>query len=320
MRHWIAMAALILSATPSQAYRVGQWTIESSTDLCHMRAGYVDGTLFSLAVNKSYGWGIGLTNPKWKLNKNATTDVAVFIDGRFIASGKAKHINEQTAILPLEGVSTYQALRRGYQLKLQTPLGDLYYALTDTAKAMIAVLNCVKGLPRGSPSQTANSVPQDNELLSQSEASQLLSKMLASSGLSGYAIDPPSEGNIVTYSLGDGSRGLFWAARGINTKGADEQTGFVISSWSSGCKGEFLSGKKSIPSLDGSVIRRVITTCRMPERSVSTQTTIIRRSDGFLMELTSVAPEGVASVDHSGETSGDGHALVDAAMRLPTKP
>lgn len=318
MRRWVAMAAVILSTTPSQAYKVGHWTIKSSTDLCHMRAGYVDGTLFSLAVNKSYGWGISLFNSKWKLNKNGTTDVAVFIDGRFITSGKAKHINEQTAVLPLVGVSTYQALRRGYKLKLQTPFGDLRYALTDTAKAMIAVLNCVKSLPGGAPNQTAKSAPQDNELLSQSEASLLLSKMLASSGISGYTIDPPGKGHIVKYNLGDGSRGLFWAARGINTKSADEQTGFIISSLSSECKGEFLSGKKSIPSLDGSVIRRVITTCRMPKHTISTQTTIIRRSNGFLMELTNITPEGVASVNQ-GEASGDGHALVDAAMRLPTR-
>ena len=97
-----------------------------------------------------------------------------------------------------------------------------------------------------------------------SEASELAARILAAAGLGGYRFNPPKQGtNVVSFHLADGTRGLFMAARGAATKNADDYAGTVIANWSEFCKGESISGKQAVPSTDGSVVRRIVTTCRM---------------------------------------------------------
>jgi hypothetical protein len=119
----------------------------------------------------------------------------------------------------------------------------------------------------------------------------------------------------VSYSLADGSTGLFLAARGLGTKTADDYAGFAIGKWSELCKGEFMSGKQSIPSTDGSIVRKVVTTCRTGETAVATETTIVRQANGFLMDLSQIIPASAAGINNS-PSDRDRGALVNAAMQI----
>jgi len=320
MRILFTIAVLLFStSTSALAYTVdiGGWQIryflpDRVATGCIMGGNYKDGTRLSILVSKQYEWGIGLSNARWNLKKGGTTDVAAYVDEQFIASGKATHLSSTIALLPLSGAVTYRALQVGHGLVLQTPYGNLSFALSDTAKAMATTLDCVRTL--NSATQEARTRNDDFQMLPQAEAMVILTNLLNAAGVRGYRLDPPKQGNLfVSYSLSDGSTGLFLAARGLGTKTADDYAGFAIGKWSELCKGEFMSGKQAIPSTDGSVVRSVVTTCRTGENAIATETTIVRQPNGFLMDLSQIIPASAAGATPNETERG---ALVNAAMQM----
>jgi hypothetical protein len=48
---------------------------------------------------------------------------------------------------------------------------------------------------------------------------------------------------------------------------------------------QFMSGKQSTPSVDGSVVRKVVTTCRTGETAVATEAKFVRQANGFFRPL-----------------------------------
>ena len=312
-RLFLAVAMIPFLAASSDAYpiNVEGWEVRyfpmtgAAPTGCIMSANFQDGTRFSLLVTTKYEWALGLFNASWNLKKDGETDVAVQVDQRFVASGKATHYDTNLAFLPLTGVTTFRALQTGHRLDLQTPYGKLNFQLTGSGKAMYAVLECVKTFapPSSNQPRTAQPPPQDDfQRLSQGEATALVTNLLNSAGVRDYRLIPPKSPNdSVAYSLADGTIGIFSAARGLGTRTADDWAATVIAKLSELCKGgEFMSGKQPVPSVDGSVVRKVMTTCRAAETS-ATETTIIRRSDGFLMDLTLFLPDGGAGMSDGKE-------------------
>ncbi len=289
-------------------------TKEGNTDLVGCMAGrsYPDGTRLSFVVTTSFSWAVGVANETWELAKGATTDVAALVDRKFVASGKAWHTDNKSALLPLDGLRPFRALQTGRRLQLQTPQGHLAFELSGSAKAMDAVLECVRTLPPP-PGQQTKVLPEI-QLLPQSEAAMMIVNLLNSAGIAGYRLITPMPGDVsVPFSLPDGTFGSFRAARGAGTPLADDFAGTVIRRYSDRCKDDFLSGRQSIPSVDGSVIRKVVTTCRDRAGGVwGTESTIVRRTTGFLIEVTHMYPAGVTGVGNDRERQ----ALLNAALGL----
>jgi hypothetical protein len=73
---------------------------------------------------------------------------------------------------------------------------------------------------------------------------------------------------------------------------ADDYTAIVIGKHSSYCKGDFMSGKQSVPSV---VVRIVTMTCRQGDSALVTEAAIIRRANGLLMVLSQIFPLSVNS-------------------------
>ena len=193
MRKLLAVAVLVLAATPGWAYRqtVGNWEISyfPATDRpigCIMGGTYRDSTRFSIIVTTQYEWALGLSNPSWNLQKDGTTEVAVFVDQRFVVSGKAKHWDRKIAVLPFTTAEAFRPLQTGHRLDLAIPGGNLNFALTGTGKAMYAVLECVKTLqPRQEPQPNASSTTADYRMVPPAEAAVLLTNLLNASGIQG---------------------------------------------------------------------------------------------------------------------------------------
>ena len=144
----------------------------------------------------------------------------------------------------------------------------------------------------------------------------MLTAILDDSKTVGYRIDPPKQGSaIITFAVGDGTLGAFVAARGRDTKDAETYASGVIARWASSCGGEFLSGKQPVPSTNGSVIRKITTTCREQASSFVTETVVVRQQNGFLLELAQTYPAN--SELPKGEGSRKRGALTDAVLRLP---
>jgi hypothetical protein len=114
---------------------------------------------------------------------------------------------------------------------------------------------------------------------------------------------------------------MFLALRGQGTVSADDHATYLISQLSDVCKGgEFLSGKQSVPSTDGSVVRKVVSSCRSGDNAGITETTIVRRPDGFLVELMQIVPAALAGNSDRPIGQEERAALVNAAVRMRDDP
>ncbi len=196
-----------------------------------------------------------------------------------------------------------------------TSRGNVSFALHGTAKAMDRVVNCASELAsRTTPSATVQArfapVPA-------SDAAVLLTNLFNTARLQGYTLKAaPAGQNNVYFAMADGRFGTFFAFTG-DTLSADEAASIAISSDAEKCTGEFLSGKRSVPSTDGTVVRKVVTTCRTNGNAVLHESTIVRKSDGFLFNLTVVQPEGNSVVPEEDASKNDrDKSLMDAALRL----
>lgn len=318
MRLLLLFAAVLLSATPSAAYKaevagweIRHWITDRTPTGCYMSGSFQDGTRFSIVVTTKYQWALGLSNSQWTLRKDGTTDVAAYVDRKFVASGKATHLNSTTAVLPLIGAEPYRALQTGQRLDLQTPYGNLNFALTGTGKAMYAVLDCVDTLVGPAKAKT----PGSDSAVSQAAATVLLANILNAAGITGYRLDPPKAGNdAVTFRLADGTSGVFRASNGHGPQSPDEAATSILGITSNACKGEFVSGKQTVPSTDGSIVRKLLTTCKVGDKAQVSETTIIRESDGFLIQLTHVLSQSTLAATMEG-AGKERDALVNAAMR-----
>ena len=324
---------LLLPANPSLAYRqtVGQWEISEFPSSggsplgCIMGGTYQDKTRLSIIVTTQYEWALGLSNLAWNLQKDGTTDVAVFVDQKFITSGKAKHWDRTIAVLPFANADAFKPLQNGLRLNLAVPGGNLNFALTGTGRAMYVLLDCVKSLQE-QKGPSATTAKADYRMVPPAEAAVMLTNLFNAAHVQGWRLEPPKPNDDwISFNLASGASGFFRAARGLDTRTADDHAAHVISKLSELCKGNFLSAKQSVASVDGSVVRKVVTTCRGDTKGdVATETSIIRQPDGFLMELSHFmsvepaanlggSPDGPIKDDPSKD---DRAAMVDAALRM----
>src|SRR5919201_1576209 len=86
------------SADTFRKFDVGSWqaaaySFEGTRNFSHCAAvgKYKSGIFVVFAVDRKYNWSIGFANPDWKLEKGATYDLALSIDGgsRILTKGKA---------------------------------------------------------------------------------------------------------------------------------------------------------------------------------------------------------------------------------------
>ena len=312
MRALLALVALLLSTTAAPAYRahVDGWEVfdfdakDMNVVGCMAARPNQEGTRLNFVISTTYSWAVGFANEAWQLPKGGRTDIAAYVDRKLIASGKGWHLDEKTIFLPVAGVEPFRALQMGHRLVVQTPYGSEPFALVGSAKAMYAALDCVATL---APPPTAS---QARQVVPQSEAAIMIVNLLNAAGIR-YQLNQSRPGSAaVTFSMADGTFGSFVASRGAGTPRADDYAADVIRSWSEFCKGDFISGRQAIPSVDGSVVRKVLTTCRASEGTKAAEITIIRRPSGFLVELTHVYPAETVP-NEVGRA-----AIMDAAIRM----
>lgn len=327
----LLLAPLPLASTPAHAAKVGAWTIaywegSGGYDGCQMKASYKSGIRFSIGVTANYAWGIILAHDNWSLQKEQKMPMALEINGVPIGQSTAVAADKHTLILPLQKVDTFKALQRGSTLTITSGSNRFTFDLDDTGRAMDKLLECVKVQKDRGDATTAAAKPAPTKpaagsssatLLTQSESTIVLTNLLNGAGVRGYKLLPPradDKGVYVRYD--DGSSGYFIASRGQGTAGADEFASDVVNTISKGCKGDFASGKQVVPSTDGSVIRRMLTTCRSGGQVVSMESTVVRKANGFLFLLSRTEGGAQSSGGLSEQATQQQAGIIDAAMRL----
>lgn len=326
-RALLAIVTAYLFSIPAhaQSVHVAGWEVKpfaegSAASGCSMAADYQDGTRVGIVMFNDHSWGLTLYNASWGLKTGTKVRVDAYVDNRLLTSDSAAVIAPNLALLELQGASAYRALMAGQKLELYTNLGEVRFRLTGTAKAMSAVLGCV-GRMNGDSTTAATQSPnsEDAYAVSRADATVLVTNMLNAASVRDYKLLPPknNENGVVYFTMADGSLGAFFAFRGKDTPSADTAIGSWISRASTDCKGEYLSGKQSLPSTDGSVIRKAVGTCREGGTAIITETTVIRRESGFLLTLTQSRPEQAnLETSSTGAPSNGGSGLIDAALTV----
>ena len=336
MKRFLLAASLLAFLAPAQVsaqssvggWEVGLWETDGKYNGCRMRGEFSGGTTIAIAVKAEGGWVILLKNDSWRVREGTTIKASLYVDGRVVANGDADvHANQIIALNFDGGQRTYDALQAGNSMWLKTDAGDTSrFSLRGTRVAMDAVLNCVRNnkhryqaepsqpaQPRGGQQAQAPSRQQGNGPvpIPAVEAMTIISNILAASGTTGYRFEPPSK-DTITWVAGDGVRGSFFGFRNYGGQ-PEDAVASLFRVVSEGCKGEVGTIKKSVPTLDGSVVRKLIVACRTDQSVNETSFTMIHRG-GLLMVI-----------EYSGGGSGGGtggrsqieaaeKSVVDAAL------
>ena len=338
--HCIVLSSLVVclgGATPAVAedifYEKDGWigvvlTTDQKALGCAARTSLEQVSLFgrspsqmslAIAQSRDLKWVVVFGRPGG-FHRHMRWDMELIVDGKSVHRGTAVVDQAGLAILqPPLPERAISALAGGDQLEVITVRGRFAYSLRGSADAIDATAKCTATLnaPVGPPTGSLPNLPEFR-VLTAAEFAGMLGQILDAAGLKNYRFDPlKGEGSWVTFTLADGTFGRFAAALGSGTN-ADAYTAIVIGKLSSHCKGDFISGKQSIPSVDGSVVRIVTTTCRQGDNAVVTETAIIRHGNGLLMELSQISALSVSSSKPSpGDVASKNHAaLVQAALQF----
>jgi hypothetical protein len=206
-------AALIcpIAPRPGQAaqlkhFKVGSWQggaysddgLRSKFSHCAGSASYKSGIIVTLIVNREYKWGVAFANPTWNLTPGPSLDLAYVVDGGEPRATTAKAVSNHQALMGFgdDGVR-FKEFSRGYQLRVAAADQVFTFDLTDTAKLLPALLNCVTQQTNPTPvmASTATAAPAPGAHGSdfKAEATVIAANLLSEAGITGFRIAGPDE-------------------------------------------------------------------------------------------------------------------------------
>ncbi len=148
----LALAAS-LSADAAQIERIkaGNWEGGAYNDdntkaflSCAVGATFVNGTYFNISSYALGGTGIGIFAPTLKLQIGTPISGSLKIDDRYFTTFEGRAIADGGFSVSFpETDPIFEALRRGRLLTVTSSVGAIQYDLTDTARALTALKECV---------------------------------------------------------------------------------------------------------------------------------------------------------------------------------
>lgn len=309
-----ALAGLIglIALPPAQAaqlkhFKVGSWDsgaysddgLQNKFSHCAGSASYKSGVIVTLIINRQYKWGVALANPAWKLTPGANVDLAYVVDGGEARATTAKAASANQVLIGFgDDGARFKEFSRGYQLRVAAANQVFAFDLTDTAKLLPALLDCVtqqiNPTAATAAAPTAAPAPHSPEL--RAEATVIAANLLSQAGISGFRIATPGE-------FPGLKADAVWAApdvmgtinimAGAAPKDVDNIRAMVIGSEARGCKGMFFSG--SIPDDGKEQLIRVFTSCQEKEAQATIYTLAVPRKAGGIYILRTMTAAGAAA-------------------------
>lgn len=220
------------AAGPYQSFQSGNWSGGAYTDdktrtftHCSASTTYRSNILFLVAVTRDMRWNLGFLHPQWKLTAGEMIPVTLIFDGKSKIDLPAKAVSEILALIGMpDNSELISAFRRSFTLEAFAKGDQFQFRLDGTSRLLPILVDCVRrnlpatgpqaAAPLGNaPSETSSS-SKDYQELSQAEATVILTNLLNSAGVSGYRLEPPTQSSLgASFSLNDGTRGLFLGAR-----------------------------------------------------------------------------------------------------------
>ncbi|MFV0296934.1 MAG: hypothetical protein ACK5JT_12545 [Hyphomicrobiaceae bacterium] len=329
----LAIVPTLAATAQSQTFQSGNWKGKPLFDKqgnftrCAMTARYRSGHSLIFDADHKLSWRLWISNPSWNLTAkpNSRFSAVIVVDGGALIPVQAQVASKSLVMVPLATTAhVVNNMRKGSRMAFVVGKAKLQFTLQGTNNAIARLVQCVnKAKGRSAPTTTspptAPKDPSDFRLLTVAQSTVLLSNLLNSSGVSGFRLLPPRDNEKrARFSLNDGTTGYLLAAEGRNTKLADDYAADATARLTKQCKGDFLSGKKSVASTDGSVVRKLVATCRTPSANTTIETTVVRKPNGFLMEITTLSAANPATLGAEGTDASTRarSAISEAALKI----
>lgn len=148
----LALAApFAANAALIEKIKVGNWEGGAYNDdntkaflSCTVGTTFVNGTYFSISSYALGGTGIGIFSPALKLQLGTPISGSLKIDDRYFTTFEGRVIADAGfSVSFAESDPIFEALRRGRLLTVTSSVGAVQYDLTDTARALTALKDCV---------------------------------------------------------------------------------------------------------------------------------------------------------------------------------
>ena len=310
------IALAMTGSAAAETFTHGSWQgkplygQDGKFERCSMIAAYKSGHRLLFDVDRQISWRMWIGNPTWQLTPKSKFEGMIVVDKGALIPISGEVIDRDLVVIPLATTAhVVDNMRRGRVMELVVGQTRIPFALEGTGQAIPKLVHCVKVASGSPPQPTAAQF----RLLTNAEAMVRLVNLLNAAGATGYRLEPPQPNDSAArVTMADGSIGYLLAAIG-DTKSGDDYANDAIGRLSKGCKGEFLSGKQPVATNDGTVVRKVVGTCRTGNDAVAVESTVLRRSDGFLMEFSLSVPASVSLIgdEHSKTRS----AITEAALK-----
>jgi hypothetical protein len=313
----LAMSGSAAAETFTHGYWQGKplYGRDGQFERCSMIAAYKSGHRLLFDVDRKISWRMWIGNPSWQLTPKTKFEGVIVVDRGALIPVTGEVIDPDLVVIPLATTAhVVDNMRRGRVMELVVGQARIPFALDGTAQAIPRLVQCVTAIS-GNPNRPSGTASTDQfRTLTNAENMIPLVNLLNHAGAIGYQLEPALPNDpAARVKMADGARGYLFAAVGSRTKNADDYASDAIGRMSKSCKGEFISGKQPVATDDGTVVRKVVGTCRVGNDAEAVESTIIRRADGFLMEFTLSVPSslGLAGDEHVKTRS----AITEAALK-----
>ncbi len=155
-RNWLTITFLLIAPTIAHSqsstdkFTIGEWEGSARTDNegrfrhCAIIATYESGTMMGFAISKDYDFLVGLANKNWQLTPGTKSSVSLYVDGRSLGSYSATPESQLFIWFNLGNNKVpFDAMRKGYRLKVRAAQKNFLFRLTGTGKALARLKQCV---------------------------------------------------------------------------------------------------------------------------------------------------------------------------------
>ncbi len=256
---------------------------------------YKSGTFVVFAIDRKYNWSVGFANPDWKLEKGASYDLALSIDGgsRIVTKGKAIGTNHVEVPLA-DSTQLFNQFRMGNVLQVTAANQTFSFNLDNTSALLPALLECVRHELRPTvanpfaPAQPTQNQTADRQPF-QAEAAIVIANVLSAARIDSHRFGTLEEASKFKADAVWTAGKVLGTVKVVPTVQVSnpEIPGALIGDDAKNCKGTFFSG--SLPDGDSQSALRVFTACQAADGMFTAYYLAVPRPKGGLYLFTTMS-------------------------------
>jgi hypothetical protein len=272
------------------AFRYGAWTGRAAYEegqfrFCAMSAHYVHGIVMAFLLKPDLQWAVMFAKDNG-FPRNAPRQFQFYIDGQHKLTDTANPVGDSGLIMPLpDSAPLMRDMRAGRMLSVVSGHGTTRFSLRGTSQAFVELYNCVRKHDRvaagggafGGGGRVAASPPQpagtglDAYRVPRDVLVAEMANIFSESGVKAYRFMPYEENKSVgevVWQWPDNSFSGISVYRNIPNVALAREEGEILRVHASGCKGNFVSGRRAPGQVGQFEVRKLFAHCTAGIQSV----------------------------------------------------